>query len=170
MWHDVLTYGAWSGEIWNKRKNGEIFPEFLKIFSIKDDQGAIHRFVGIFIDNTEMKAYQKKINTLETRDKLTGLYNRSYVTNYIDQFLKDKQTDETALTLLYMDIDAFKTLNDNLGHAVGDDILIRFATVLREVYPDHLLARVNGDEFVVVAEIEESETNQLVEILFDRLK
>jgi len=168
MWRDILTYGSWTGEIWNRRKNGEVFPEFLKIFSIKNEQGEIVRFVGIFIDNTEAKAHEKHIDVLETKDTLTGLYNRSYVTQHLDVLLND--LDEQTLTLLYMDIDRFKSINDNLGHAVGDKLLMAFTDYLKHSFPSAVLARVSGDEFVVVLteQIQES-CEATIKHLFDQL-
>lgn len=166
MWEDILTHGSWTGEIWNRRKSGEIFPEFLKIFSIKDEAGDLVRFVGIFIDNTEMKAHERAIDVLETKDKLTNLYNRSFITRYIDQWLIGQE--HPFVTLLYIDIDRFKTINDNLGHAVGDDLLIQFANKLRRTFKSSLLSRVSGDEFVVV--MLEEDHNQVDERLEDFFK
>jgi diguanylate cyclase (GGDEF)-like protein/PAS domain S-box-containing protein len=169
MWHDILTYGSWTGEIWNRRKNGEVFPEFLKIFSIKNEQGDIVQFVGIFIDNTEAKAHEKHIDVLETKDTLTGLYNRSYITQYLDGLLTD--VDEERVTLLYMDIDRFKAINDNLGHAVGDKLLMAFTDYLKHSFPHAVLSRVSGDEFVVVlTEHVQQRCEASVQHLFDQLK
>ncbi|MGM0522933.1 MAG: sensor domain-containing protein [Bacillota bacterium] len=169
MWHDILKYGSWTGEIWNRRKNGDVFPEFLKIFSIKNEQGEIVHFVGIFIDNTEAIAHEKQIDVLETKDTLTGLYNRSYITQYLDGLLDD--VDKGTVTLLYMDIDRFKAINDNLGHTVGDQLLIAFTTHLKHSFPSAVLARVSGDEFVVVlAEQERAKCGALLQHLFDQLK
>lgn len=168
MWHDILTYGSWTGEIWNRRKNGDVFPEFLKIFSIKDEQGDVVRFVGIFIDNTEAKAHEKQIDVLETKDTLTGLYNRSYLIQYLERLLKD--TDQNSITLLYMDIDRFKAINDNLGHAVGDKLLMQFTAHLHHTFTSSLLARVSGDEFVVIlTEQDTMRYEALIQQLFDQL-
>jgi len=168
MWRDILTYGSWTGEIWNRRKNGDVFPEFLKIFSIKNEQGDTVRFVGIFIDNTEAKAHEKQIDVLETKDTLTGLYNRTYLTQHLDQLLQD--IDDQTLTLLYMDIDRFKAINDNLGHAVGDQLLLVFTDHLRHTFPTSMLARVSGDEFVIVlAKQEQASCERRVQYLFDQL-
>ncbi|GEM02191.1 PAS domain S-box-containing protein/diguanylate cyclase (GGDEF) domain-containing protein [Halolactibacillus halophilus] len=168
MWRDILTYGSWTGEIWNRRKNGEVFPEFLKIFSIKNEQGENVRFVGIFIDNTEAKAHEKQIDVLETKDTLTGLYNRSYVAQYLDRGLTD--LDKQTLTLLYMDIDRFKAINDNLGHEVGDKLLIAFTDKLKRSFPLAMLARVSGDEFVIVLPNQEQGSCEAgIQRLFDQL-
>ncbi|GEN56089.1 hypothetical protein GCM10012290_07570 [Halolactibacillus alkaliphilus] len=163
MWHELLTHGTWSGEIWNKRKNGSIYPEYLKIFSIKDETETIVRFVGIFIDNSEADAHRKQIDALVSRDRLTGLYNRSFITERINQLLDNGQN----LTLLYMDIDAFKAVNDNLGHAHGDELLIQFSHLLRQYFGEALFARVNGDEFVVVlSEHQKQQMDDLIAALF----
>lgn len=151
MWRDLLEKGHWYGEIWNRRKNGEIYAEMLTISSIVDSQGNIQHYVALFSDITMLKEHEHHLERIANYDALTALPNRSLLAdrmkNAISQALRRKQ----PLAVIYLDLDGFKNINDSYGHDVGDQLLIalsaRMGHILRQ---GDTLARLGGDEFVAV--------------------
>jgi diguanylate cyclase (GGDEF)-like protein/PAS domain S-box-containing protein len=151
MWSALRDVGVWSGEIWNRRKNGEIYPEWLSITAIRDEQGRHTHYIAIFADVTERKEVEQRIHFLANHDALTGLPNRLLLEDRIEQaVLKSRRRNKTA-AVLFLDLDRFKNINDTLGHNVGDQLLveaaIRATDALRET---DTLSRQGGDEFVAV--------------------
>lgn len=138
--------GEWQGEIWNRRKNGVIYPQWLHIFAMHDSKGKPKNFIGIFKDLSEIDSVNKKILLMIEKDPLTSLYNRIYFMERIRQMVQLKQKDRF---LLFLDINGFKNLNDTYGHQIGDQILIEFSRTLMNVFKDAYVARYGGDEFVV---------------------
>lgn len=152
MWHSINTTGAWRGEIWNRRKNGEVYPEWLTISAVKNDDGIVTHYVGAMIDITARKADEQRIAHLAHHDMLTDLPNRAMLTDRLYQAVAQARRDQTMLALIFLDLDKFKAVNDTLGHEVGDLLLKKVAIrmlscVKRET---DMVSRLGGDEFVVL--------------------
>ena len=153
MWESIGRTGAWQGEIWNRRKTGEIYPEWLMITAVQDDAGRVTHYVGTFADITARKAAEEEINSLAFFDPLTGLPNRRLLLDRLKQALASSTRNESYGALLFIDLDHFKNLNDTLGHDIGDLLLQqvakRLTTCVRE---GDTVARLGGDEFVLMLE------------------
>jgi len=151
MWNSLGKQGAWQGEIWNRRKNGEVHPEFLTITAIKNELGEIKHYVCTLHDITERKNAEQKIYDLAFYDALTGLPNRRLFNDRIDQALISSKRSQCYRTLMFFDLDNFKPLNDRHGHASGDLLLVEVAhRILACVRETDTVARFGGDEFVVM--------------------
>ncbi len=151
MWQSLKDTGRWSGEIWNKRKNGELFPEQLTITAVKNDHGQVTNYVGSLVDITERKLSQDKIQQLAYYDQLTGLPNRQLFQDRLDQSARRVSRNHSTLALLFIDLDKFKEVNDTLGHFKGDLLLIEAAKrIQRHVRETDTFARLGGDEFAII--------------------
>lgn len=151
LWQALLTIGHWQGEICNKRKNGECYPEWLSISALKSEDGKFFRFIAIFSDITTERAVQNLINYQATHDQLTGLPNRTLFHDRLQQYLNAAMRNGLLVTLLFIDLDGFKNINDTLGHSVGDELLIGVAQRLGGIFRSaDTFARLGGDEFVVI--------------------
>lgn len=168
LWSSLLEQGGWQGEIWNRRKDGEIFPEWLTINSVYDEQGRIENFVAVFSDISAMKQAELRLQRLAHHDALTDLPNRLLLADRLQHAIERAHRDEHQVAVLFLDLDRFKVINDTLGHPVGDRLLqevaSRLATCVRE---DDTVARLGGDEFVVV--IEEARGREDVEHVVRKL-
>ncbi|MCZ4305270.1 EAL domain-containing protein [Zoogloeaceae bacterium G21618-S1] len=151
MWQSLIDNGFWEGEIWNKRKSGEIFPEILTISAVRDTKGIVSHYVAVFSDISRQKENEHQLERLAFFDDLTGLPNRVLLVDRLSQTMARARRGKTALALAYLDLDGFKEINDAYGHAVGDRVLVtigeRLTTALRE---EDTVARFGGDEFVIV--------------------
>jgi len=151
MWNELLANGQWQGEIWNRRKDGGIFPEWLSISAVRDDQGAVSHYIGIFNDISERKQSEARIHHMAHHDVLTGLPNRLLLEDRVSQAMLKSKRSSRPMALVFIDLDRFKNINDTLGHDVGDQLLVQAAqrglSVLRDT---DTLSRQGGDEFVVV--------------------
>jgi len=153
MWSQINTTGSWQGEIWNRNKQGAIYPEWLTITARKDLNNEITHYVAIFTDITEFKAAEEKIKHLAYYDPLTQLANRRKLLDRLDHCISMSLRDGTKLALLMLDLDRFKAVNDNLGHLAGDELLQLVAErISKRLRNTDLLARLGGDEFVVLLE------------------
>jgi diguanylate cyclase (GGDEF)-like protein/PAS domain S-box-containing protein len=153
MWKSINETGTWEGDIWNRRKNGEIYPEHLTITAVRDQQGRVSNYVAAFADITEIKSAEEKIKNLAFYDSLTGLPNRRLLQDRLQQALSSRMRSDREGALLFIDLDNFKTLNDTLGHGVGDLLLQQVAQRLVAcVREGDTVARLGGDEFVVMLE------------------
>ena len=157
MWEEIGTRGFWRGEIWNRRKNGEIYAEWLTINTIFNPDGSVHRYVGLFSDITERKKSEELIWTQANFDPLTNLPNRRMFRDRLAQDLKKAHRAGLKLALLFLDLDRFKEVNDTLGHDKGDALLVeaaqRIAACVRE---SDTVARLGGDEFtIILAELDD---------------
>jgi diguanylate cyclase (GGDEF)-like protein/PAS domain S-box-containing protein len=151
MWECIHRTGVWQGEVWDRRKNGEVFPKWLTISAVTDNSGTVTHYVGTHFDITERKKAEEKITELAFFDSLTGLPNRTLLADRIRQAMAASARDATYGALLFIDLDHFKTLNDTLGHDMGDLLLTRVAQHLRGcVREGDTVARLGGDEFVVM--------------------
>ncbi len=151
MWHEIITTGQWQGEIWDKRKNGEIHAKWLTINTIRNDDGSVHRYVALFSDITDKKQSEELIWRQANFDTLTGLPNRDMFRDRLNQEMKKSDREASPLALLLIDLDKFKEVNDTLGHAVGDLLLQESALRIRAcVRGSDTLARLGGDEFTIV--------------------
>lgn len=153
MWERIHRTGGWEGEIWNRRKNGEIYPEHLTISSVKDRNGCVTNYVSTFTDITDRKSAEEKIMNLAFFDPLTHLPNRRLLLDRIQQALVSRTRSGMLGALLFIDLDNFKIINDTLGHEIGDLLLKQVAERLQScVREEDTVARLGGDEFVVMLE------------------
>ena len=151
MWHELLSVGQWSGEIWNRRKDGEAYPEWLNISSIQDDRGKKTHYVGIFHDITEMKKTEEVIKYQAYHDALTALPNRMLFLDRLEVALHHAQRQDQKVAVFFLDLDHFKTVNDSLGHAIGDKLLQEVAKrLLQTVREEDTVSRLGGDEFTII--------------------
>lgn len=158
MWGSLEQTGAWQGEIWNRRKSGEIYPEWLTISTVLDAQGQVTHYVAAFTDITERKAAEERIHNLAFYDPLSGLPNRRLLIDRLQQALVGCSRSRRNGALMFIDLDNFKNVNDLHGHQAGDQLLCLVAERLgREVRGSDTVARLGGDEFVVM--LEDLETN-----------
>lgn len=153
MWDAILTDGHWRGEVWNRRKGGEVYPEWLTVSSVRDQAGRLSHFVAVFSDISAMKCTQAELERLAHHDPLTDLPNRLLFNARLVHALERARREGQQVAVLYLDLDRFKQVNDTLGHPAGDQLLRqaaeRLAGVLREC---DTVARIGGDEFAVILE------------------
>ena len=151
MWHKLSAEGYWEGEIWNRRKDGSVYPEWQMITAVRDSQKKIVGYVSQFSDITRRKLTEEEIRYRANYDVLTGLANRTLLLERLEQSLKEHRRNELKLGLVFIDLDKFKQVNDTLGHPMGDLLLQQVAerikTTIREI---DTAARLGGDEFVVM--------------------
>lgn len=151
MWASLRETGQWSGELWDRRKNGEIYPKFITITAVRDNEGRLSNYVAAFTDISQRKQTEEEIHQLAFFDPLTQLPNRRLFLDRLHQAMAGSQRGRHHGALLVLDLDHFKTINDTLGHAVGDLLLVEVAHRLRAaVREGDTVARLGGDEFVVV--------------------
>ena len=151
MWDELLKNGFWRGELWNRRKSGQIFSEWLTITAIRDANNQIRNFVAVFHDITEIKQTQEQIQHMAYHDALTGLPNRLMLNDRLAISIARAQRNGNLVAILFMDLDRFKNINDTLGHTVGDLLLREVARRLSaSVRAGDTVSRQGGDEFIVI--------------------
>jgi diguanylate cyclase (GGDEF)-like protein/PAS domain S-box-containing protein len=151
LWDELLTNGHWQGEIWNRRKSGEVYPELLSISSVYDDQEVLKYYVGVFSDISQLKQTEAELEYLAHHDPLTRLANRRLLMSQLEFGLKRAHRKQESLALLVMDLDRFKDINDSYGHLVGDELLKLVAGRLNlRLRESDLVTRLGGDEFAVL--------------------
>ncbi|WP_054762420.1 putative bifunctional diguanylate cyclase/phosphodiesterase [Methylomonas koyamae] len=151
MWRDIKDIGYWQGEIWNRRKNGAIYPQWLGISAVKNSQGQLTGYIGVFMDITDYIQAQQRIEHLAHHDPLTGLPNRILLRDRFEQIRARSQRLDRLAAMLYLDLDHFKNINDTLGHPAGDQLLLEAARRLSFCLRDmDTVSRIGGDEFVIV--------------------
>ena len=153
MWRAIQREGQWRGEIWNRRKSGEIYPELLSISAVRDQDGCVTHHIGVFLDITELKSFEKQILFLAHHDPLTELPNRVLFDDRLKHSIHRAGRDNARLAVLFIDLDHFKDVNDTLGHPLGDQLLQRVARLFRRaIRAGDTLARLGGDEFTLLVE------------------
>jgi len=156
MWEKINSQGWWQGEIWNRKKDGELYLEWLSINTVKDQSGQIVNYVAMFSDITLIRESQHRVEFLATHDDLTGLPNRTLFNDRLRLALARATRSKNKLAVLFIDLDNFKVINDTLGHDIGDKLLKQAASRLLEcVRTEDTVARLGGDEFVVLIEAAE---------------
>ncbi|MBS1131505.1 MAG: diguanylate cyclase/phosphodiesterase with sensor(s) [Proteobacteria bacterium] len=153
LWTSLKENGIWRGEIWNRRKNGEIFPEWLTISAVRGQHDEITHFVSSFLDITKLKEAEEQIQFLALYDPLTHLPNRRLLNERLSKALTSSGRQRRHAALLFIDLDNFKMINDSMGHDIGDLLLRQVALRLREsVRSNDTVSRLGGDEFVILLE------------------
>ena len=153
LWSSIREDGRWEGEVWNRRKNGEIYPEHLRIAAVEQSDGEVSGYVATFSDITEKLRQERTLRKLAYHDPLTELHNRAAFLEMFEHALSHAQRSGRRLALLYLDLDRFKKINDTLGHVVGDQVLEESARRLRQALrSDDEVARLGGDEFIIMLE------------------
>ncbi len=153
FYESLRSKDQWRGEIWNKRKNGEVFPEWVTVSVLRDEQDQITHYVAVFLDITERKKEEERVQYLANYDVLTGLPNRYLLSDRLDQAITSAQRHQTRMAVLFIDLDRFKNINDSLGHDVGDELLRMVSERLRAcLRHSDTIARQGGDEFVALLE------------------
>lgn len=164
MWASIHEAGSWQGEVWNKRKNGEIYPEWLTINTVRNENGKISNYVGVFTDITERKLSEENLKYLAHYDVLTGLPNRFLFHDRLSHAIVQANRQGHWAALMFIDLDQFKLINDTLGHVVGDQLLQKASKRLKScVRTSDTVSRLGGDEFtVILPHIDETEDALLV--------
>ncbi len=151
MWQVIRERGYWRGEVWNRKKNGEIFVEQLTISTVRNRDGEISNFVGIFSDITLLKEHQQRLERLAHFDALTQLPNRMLLADRMQLAMAQTERNAKILAVCYLDLDGFKPVNDHYGHAIGDRLLVDVAQRLKLcVRAGDTVSRLGGDEFVLL--------------------
>lgn len=151
MWQSLLNKGTWSGELWNRRKNGELYVEMKTISAVRDAQGYVTHYVGLGTDITTKKKHQEQLEHIAHYDILTHLPNRSLLPDRLNQAMLQSRRRRQSLAVAFLDLDGFKEVNDVHGHDVGDELLIALSGHMQLALRDgDTLARIGGDEFVAL--------------------
>lgn len=152
MWEQIRQEGIWQGEIWNRRKTGDVYPEWLTIVCVTNDEGKVTNYCGIFTDLSERKIVEHELEKRLLTDSLTDVSNRFAYIERMDNLLESTSAISHSVqhAVYFLDLDRFKQINDTLGHAVGDSILIEIANRLKKLLKNKdIIARYGGDEFVI---------------------
>lgn len=162
FWQSLHETGAWQGEIWNRRRDGEVYPEWLTVSEVRDDAGHLTHYVATFVDLSTAKRAEQDILTLSLTDHLTGLPNRRLLMDRLAQAVRECARRGRMGTLVLFDLDAFKVLNDTRGHVAGDLLLIEIGQRLLAAAPSGAtVARVGSDEFAVLASLDEKDAGEV---------
>jgi len=164
MWATLLQEGTWTGEVWNRRKSGEVYAELLTISAVHNSTGKGINYVALFTDITENKANQKQLQRMAHYDVLTNLPNRVLLADRLEQAIHYAKRQNHSVAVVFLDLDGFKEINDVHGHHVGDNLLVEVSCRLKECLRDaDTLSRFGGDEFVaVLADIEKIQDCELI--------
>lgn len=153
LWHELEKNGSWKGEIWNRKKSGEIYPEWLNLSVAKDSNGKVLNYVALFSDITKIKNSTAKIDYLAHHDPLTNLPNRLLLNARLNKSIEKCNDLSQRLAIFFIDIDNFKIINDSYGHSIGDKIINLVAQRLQKnVRKNDTISRIGGDEFIIVIE------------------
>lgn len=168
MWWSINTNGHWSGELWNRRKDGEVYVEHITITAVQDDSGDVLHYVSLFSDISRQKQQELRLQKLAHFDPLTGLPNRSLLHDRLQQAMHLTLRRERLIAVVFIDLDGFKRINDDFGHAAGDSLLCFLAEQMKQTLREgDTLARIGGDEFVAV--LTDLADTQACEIALSRL-
>jgi diguanylate cyclase (GGDEF)-like protein/PAS domain S-box-containing protein len=151
MWETIAKNNHWQGEIWNQRKSGEIYPEWLSISAVRNEKNEITHYIGLFTDITLRKISENTLQHLAHHDTLTGLPNRTLFFDRLNQAIAQADRTKDIIAVLFVDLDHFKPINDTFGHASGDLLLKQVSQRIQKcIRKGDTLARIGGDEFVVI--------------------
>ena len=151
MWHELIEKGSWSGEVWNRAKNGKVYAETLTISALRDASGKTERYLALFSDMTSVKEQEKKLEHIAHYDVLTGLPNKVLLASRLHQTLTHAGRDGGRVAIAWIDLDKFKAVNDRHGRGIGDQVLVAVARRMKlTLRHDDTLAHLGGDEFVAV--------------------
>ena len=174
MWQELKDKGSWQGEIWNRRKSGEVYPEWLSINTVKKPEtGATIRYIGLFNDITQRKKYEEDIWYQANYDALTDLPNRTLFNAKLKEALVRQKQEDRPFALMFIDLDRFKEVNDTLGHSCGDLLLLEVAKRLQNIVgQNNVVARLGGDEFTAIFDQTDDvrELEQLAERITSELR
>ncbi len=158
MWSALHESGYWQGELWDRNKDGGVYPKWASISAIRNNTGEVTHYIASYTDISERKAAEERIEFIAHHDVLTGLFNRYSLEERLEQALLAAQRQDGNLAVMFIDMDRFKNINDTLGHHTGDHLLVEIGRRLeREVRRSDIVARLGGDEFIVVLSEVESE-------------
>ena len=153
LWTALRETGHWQGEIWNRRKSGEVYPEWVTISTVRNSEGEATHYVAVFTDISQLKQSESRLERLAHYDPLTGLPNRLLVKSRLEHAIDRARRRHGRIAVLFLDLDRFKTVNDSLGHPAGDALLAGVACrLLQRLRKEDTLGRLGGDEFLVIAE------------------
>lgn len=151
FWEAILKDGYWQGEMWDRRKDGSVYPKMMTVSVVRDRVGDIEFYLANFVDITRYKESEQRIEYLAHHDPLTGLPNRLHLQIFLEQSMLIARRNSEQLAVMFLDLDRFKNVNDTLGHSVGDELLMQVAARLKSCVRDYdTVARLGGDEFVVI--------------------
>jgi len=168
LWRSIMQDGRWQGEIYNRRKNGEVYPELLSISAIRDERGAIGNFISIFIDISAQKEAERRLDYMAHYDGLTGLPNRDLFNDRLLVALAQAKRSSRPIAVLFIDLDHFKYVNDTFGHAMGDELLRAVARRMQgSLREEDTLSRISGDEFTIL--LQHFDTREGVGLVADKI-
>jgi diguanylate cyclase (GGDEF)-like protein/PAS domain S-box-containing protein len=163
MWASLKFDGRWQGEIWNKRRNGEIYPQWLSISKLVDEETSEENYLSIFSDITSLKESTKKLDFYANHDYLTGLLNKVQFSNMLEETINSSVRNRQQFALFFLDLDYFKDVNDTAGHHVGDSVLQEVSARLKKTLrKEDILARIGGDEFNIIVKNFKQESDVLL--------
>lgn len=152
MWNDISEKGLWYGEIWDRKKSGDVYAAYQSIISVTDKDNKVINYIAISHDITEAKSKENTIHELAYCDFLTKLPNRKLFEQEVEAYIKSSHYSNKKFAILFLDLDNFKWVNDSLGHRFGDQVLVEMSKKLHSLIPeDSIVARLGGDEFVILA-------------------
>jgi len=151
MWQTIKHKGHWSGEVWNRRKDGQVYAEHLAVSTVYDGKGEISHFVGVFADITPQKEHEKQLERIAHYDALTSVPNRVLLSERMEWAIAQTERDGSSMAVCYLDLDGFKPINDQFGHEAGDHLLIEVSRRIKNcLRGNDTIARIGGDEFVLL--------------------
>ncbi|MEY2634057.1 MAG: hypothetical protein RIR00_2711, partial [Pseudomonadota bacterium] len=151
LWQTLASTGIWRGEIWNRRKDGSLYPQATSLSAVRDGDGAVTHYIGLFSDVTQLKESHARLERMAYYDALTGLPNRLLLADRLRLALAHADRHREQLAVCYLDLDGFKPVNDQWGHAIGDALLVETGRrLLQAVRADDTVSRLGGDEFVLL--------------------
>jgi diguanylate cyclase (GGDEF)-like protein len=151
MWRVLRATDRWRGEVWNRRRTGEIYAELLSIVAVRDELGRLLNYVGVFSDISRLKEHEAELDRIAHYDPLTGVPNRRLFSDRLSQAIARARRTGQSLAVCFLDLDGFKPINDQLGHEAGDQVLVEVSHHLRGILrAGDTLARIGGDEFVLL--------------------
>ncbi|MDX1605670.1 MAG: diguanylate cyclase, partial [Candidatus Competibacterales bacterium] len=153
LWQQLRQQGHWEGEIWNRRKRGEVYPQWLSISTVYDASGEPTHYVGVATDLSQLRRSEAQLDRLAHYDPLTDLPNRTLIQSQLEHLLARARRQQSRVGLLYIDLDRFKHINESMGHPVGDELLVAVAQRMQQRLRDtDILGRMSGDEFLILLE------------------